>query len=175
MRHVTQEDIARRLNVTRITVSKALRDHPDISPGMKNRVKDAAAEMGYSPNQIAQQLTSRTTNSIGVIVPDLENSFFSHVVNSIIDAATEENYQVLLAVSRENQELEQKNIRNLVGKRVDGLLICLSQQTADREYLIRSGRMIFRWSSSTDRSLKRVSAGWFSTTARGSGWPSTGW
>lgn len=131
MRPVTQEDIARKLGVTRITVSKALRDHPDISAGMKNRVQQTAGEMGYSPNQIAQQLTSRTTNTIGVIVPDLENSFFSHAVDSIIDAATDQNYQVLLAVSRENEVLEQKNIRNLIGKRVDGLLVCLSQHTSD--------------------------------------------
>jgi len=131
MRHVTQEDIARKLNVTRITVSKALRDHPDISAVMKKRVLEVAAEMGYSPNQIAQQLTSRTTNTIGVIVPDLENSFFSHVVNSIIDTATGEGYQVLLGVSRENEGIERRNIQNLIGKRVDGLLVCLSQQSSD--------------------------------------------
>ncbi|MCX6224955.1 MAG: LacI family DNA-binding transcriptional regulator [Bacteroidia bacterium] len=131
MKHFTQEDIARKLNVTRITVSKALRNHPDISAVMKKRVMDIADEMGYSPNQIAQQLTTRTTNTIGVIVPDLENSFFSHVVNSIIDAATDRGYQILLAVSRENEEIEKKNIQNLIGKRMDGLLVCLSQHTTD--------------------------------------------
>lgn len=131
MRHVTQEDIARRLNVTRITVSKALRNHPDISAAMKKRVMQASDEMGYSPNQIAQQLTTRTTNTIGVVVPDLENSFFSHIVDSIIDTATGLGYQILLAVSRENEELEQKNVRNLIGKRVDGLLVCLTQYTSD--------------------------------------------
>lgn len=131
MKPITQEDIARELNVTRITVSKALRNHPDISSAMKERVLQTAEDMGYSPNQIAQQLTTRTTNTIGVIVPDLENSFFSHMVDSIIDAATDRGYQILLAVSRENEELEKKNIRNLVGKRVDGLLACLSQHTTD--------------------------------------------
>ncbi len=131
MRHITQEDIARKLSVSRITVSKALRNYPDISADMKRRVLETAEEMGYLPNQIAQQLTTRTTKTIGVIVPDLENSFFSHVVNSIIDAATGRGYQVLLAVSRENDELEKRNIRNLIGKRVDGLLVCLSQLTSD--------------------------------------------
>lgn len=131
MRAVTQEDIARKLGVSRITVSKALRDHPDISASMKERVRESAAEAGYSPNQIAQQLTARTTKTIGVVVPDLENSFFSHVVDSIIDAATDRGYQILLAVSRENVEMEKRNIRNLVGKRVDGLLVCLSQYTSD--------------------------------------------
>jgi LacI family transcriptional regulator len=131
MKHITQEDIARKLSVTRITVSKALREHPDISVAMKKRVLEAAEKMGYSPNQIAQQLNSRTTNTIGVIVPDLENSFFSHIVSSIIDCAYDRGYQVLLAVSRENEEIEKKNIRNLIGKRVDGLLVCLSQHTSD--------------------------------------------
>jgi LacI family transcriptional regulator len=133
MKHITQEDIARKLKVSRITVSKALRDHPDISAAMKTKVLQTSGEMGYSANQIAQQLNSRTTKTIGVIVPDLENSFFSHVVNSMIDAATEKGYQVLLAVSRENPDIEKKNIQNLIGKRVDGLLVCLSQQTTDTE------------------------------------------
>jgi LacI family transcriptional regulator len=135
MRPVTQEDIARSLNVTRITVSKALRDHPDISPAMKKRVNEKAAELGYSPNLIARQLTTRTTETIGVMVPDLENSFFSHVVDSIIDTAANRNYQVLLAVSRERKELEEKNLLNLIGKRVDGLLVCLSQETHTAEIL----------------------------------------
>jgi LacI family transcriptional regulator len=133
MRPVTQEDIARELGVTRITVSKALRDHPDISVAMKARVLKAAEEMGYSPNEIARQLTSRTTQTLGVVVPDLENSFFSHVVDSIIDTATDRDYQVLLAVSREKEDIERKNILNLAGKRVDGLLVCLTQQTRDRQ------------------------------------------
>ncbi len=131
LRPITQEDIARKLNVTRITVSKALRDHTDISAAMKERVRMAAEEMGYTPNQIAQQLANRITNTIGVIVPDLENSFFSHVADSIIDAATDKGFQVLMAVSREKVDIETQNIRNLIGKRVDGLMICLSQNTED--------------------------------------------
>jgi len=131
MRPVTQEDIARKLKVSRITVSKALRGHPDISVSMKELVVTTAGEMGYVPNEIARQLTSRTTQTIGVIIPDLENSFFSHVADSIIDAAYDLDYQVILAVSREKEEVERRNIRNLIGKRVDGLLVCLSQETRD--------------------------------------------
>jgi LacI family transcriptional regulator len=157
---VTQEDIARKLNVTRITVSKALRDHPDISIRMKERVHAAAEEMGYSPNQIARQLTTRTTDTIGVIVPDLENSFFSHVVDSIIDAAAGIDYQVLLAVSREQEELERKNIRNLVGKRVDGLLVCLSQHTTDAAIFRQVSRagipLVFFDRSLADAGFSRV-------------------
>ena len=82
---VTQEDIARKLKVSRITVSKALRNHPDISALMKEKVKKAADEMGYSPNLIASQLSLGRTFTLGIVVPDLENSFFAYLTDSIID------------------------------------------------------------------------------------------
>jgi len=128
---VTQQDIAEKLNVTRITVSKALRNHPDISSEMKQRVQQVVEEMGYSPNLVARQLTQRKTFTIGVVLPDLENSFFAYITDSIIDAATEHNYHVIVTVSRENAEIESQNIQNLAGMRVDGLLICISQHTSD--------------------------------------------
>ena len=73
MNHTTQKDIAKKLNVTRITVSKALRNHPDISAEMKKKVLKAAEELGYIPNLIAQNLTSRKSFTLGVVIPDLEN------------------------------------------------------------------------------------------------------
>jgi LacI family transcriptional regulator len=140
--HITQQDIASRLNVSRITISKALRDHPDISPEMKEKVKIAVHEMGYSPNLIARQLTLQKTFTLGIVVPDLENSFFSYLTDSIIDAATEREYHIILTVSREKEEIENRNIRNLIGMRVDGLLVCVSQFTSNPEvfeYASRTG------------------------------------
>ena len=131
MPHPTQADIARKLNVTRITVSKALRGHPDISKEMKKRVLNTASELGYIPNLVAQNLSSQRTFTLGVVVPDLENSFFSFATDSIIDAATERSYNVFVTVSRENRENEILNIQKLIGMRVDGLLVCVSQQTTD--------------------------------------------
>ena len=133
MRHITQIDIARKLNVTRITVSKALRDHPDISIEMKKKVRVTAEELGYIPNLIAQNLISRKTYTLGVVVPDLENSFFAFATDSIIDAATNKNYIVFVTVSRENQFNEKVNIQKLIGMRVDGLLVCVSQETTNPE------------------------------------------
>jgi LacI family transcriptional regulator len=129
--HITQQDIADRLNVSRITVSKSLRDHPDISAGMKEKVKKAVEELGDSPNLIAKQLTLQKTFTLGIVIPDLENSFFSYMVDSIIDASTERNYHIILTVSREKEEHEKNNIMNLIGMRVDGLLVCVSQHTSD--------------------------------------------
>jgi LacI family transcriptional regulator len=133
MVNIRQSDIAKELNISRVTVSKALRDHPDISKAMKKKILEVAAKMGYVPNLIARQLNSRRTFTIGVVVPDLENSFFSFIIDSMIDYATEHNYHIILTVSREKQSIEKQNIENLIGMRVDGLLVCLSQETTDRE------------------------------------------
>jgi LacI family transcriptional regulator len=129
MDNVRQSDIAKLLNISRVTVSKALRDHPDISPEMKKKVRETVEKMGYVPNLIARQLNAKKTFTVGIVVPDLENSFFSFVVDSMIDYATEHAYHVLLTVSREKQEIEKKNIENLIGMRVDGILVCLTQET----------------------------------------------
>lgn len=131
MVNVRQSDIAKQLNVSRVTVSKALRDHPDISDAMKKKIGMTARKMGYVPNLIARQLNSRRTFTIGIVIPDLENSFFSFIVDSMIDYATEHNYYVILTVSREKENIEKQNIENLIGMRVDGLLVCLSQETTD--------------------------------------------
>ncbi len=133
MRHITQSDIARKLNVTRITVSKALRNYPDISGAMKKKVLATAEKLGYTPNIIAQNLTYGKTSTLGVVIPDLENNFFAYASDSIIDAATEKNYNVFVTISRESQKIESDNIRKLIGMRVDGLLVCVSQQTSDAD------------------------------------------
>ena len=138
--HITQQDIANRLNVSRITISKALRDHPDISTEMKEKVRKAVEDLGYSPNLIAKQLTLQKTFTLGIVIPDLENSFFAYMVDSMIDAATERNYHIMLTVSREKEASERNNIMNLIGMRVDGLLICVSQQTSDRRFLNMHGK-----------------------------------
>lgn len=131
--HITQQDIADKLNISRITVSKALRDHPDISAGMKEMVRKAVEEMGYTPNLIAKQLSLQKTFTLGIVIPDLENSFFAYLVDSIIDSSTERNYHIILTVSREKEEYEKNNIMNLISMRVDGLLVCVSQQTSDHK------------------------------------------
>jgi LacI family transcriptional regulator len=141
MVNIRQSDIARELNVSRVTVSKALRDHPDISPAMKKKIKEAVKKMGYVPNLIARQLNSRRTFTIGIVVPDLENSFFSIAVDRMIDYATEHNYYVILTVSREKEKIEKQNIENLIGMRVDGLLVCLSEETTDKQVFTTVGKM----------------------------------
>ena len=129
--HVTLEDIAGKLKVSKVTVSKALRGHPDISANMALRIKETARGMGYYPNYVARNLSSRRSNAIGVIVPKIAHQFFSSVIEGIYDAAFQHGYEIILTVSQENAERELKHINSLLSLRVDGLIMSLSQQTQD--------------------------------------------
>lgn len=131
MNNIKQLDIAKKLKVSRITVSKALRNHPDISKSMKIKVKKLAEEMGYFPNLVAKNLISGKSHTIGVVIPDLENSFFAYATDTIIDVACGKNYTVFVTVSRENSQNEIDNIQKLIGMRVDGILVCVSKETMD--------------------------------------------
>jgi LacI family transcriptional regulator len=128
---IRQIDIAKKLNVSRITVSKALRNHPDISKEMKEKVRQVAEELGYIPNRLAIQLQTNKSYTIGVVVPGIANSFFSLVTHGIIDYATLKGYQTVLTVSRENSQIEIENIKTLLSMRVDGILIAVSEETSD--------------------------------------------
>lgn len=133
MSQIKLDDIAKMLNVSKVTVSKALRDYPDISSAMKERVKKVAKELGYRPNYIARNLSSKKSYIIGVVVPDMSNIFYSYAVNGIIDYASTRNYQTILAISRENEKIEKKNIDSLLSMQVDGLLVSVSENTKDIE------------------------------------------
>jgi LacI family transcriptional regulator len=131
MAHITQNDIAKILSVSRITISKALRDHPDISADTKEKVRQVAEELGYIPNLTAASLHTRKSGTIGVVVPDVTNSFFSYAIHGIMDFASKSGYHIILTISRENADIEKENIKNLLSLRVDGLLVAVSKETVD--------------------------------------------
>lgn len=135
MRHVTITDLARRLNLSASTVSRALRDHPDISEQTKERVRAIAAQTNYQPNLIAQSLQTRRSNNIGVIVPEIRNSFFSTVISGIEDLAYESGYTIMVCQSNDTYERESINTRALAANRVAGMLVSVSQETADFTHL----------------------------------------
>lgn len=126
-------DIADRLNITKVSVSKALRDHPDISRDTRELVKKTAAEMGYSPNLLARSLSSQKTHTLGVVVPKIAHTFFASVIDAIQGEATKEGYGIVLAVSNERADLERQHIERLLAMRVDGLLVSVSQEAPDLE------------------------------------------
>jgi len=130
-RQVTLDDIAEKLKVSKVTVSKALRGHPDISSETAEKIKKMALRMGYSPNLLARSLSSRKSNTIGVIVPKIAHHFFASVIEGIYDAAFEHNYEIILTVSQENVERELRHTHSLLSMRVDGLIMSLSEGTKD--------------------------------------------
>lgn len=132
-KQVTLNDIAKKLGVSIITVSKALRGHPDISSATATLIKKTADELGYLPNFMARNLASRKSKSIGVVLPQIAHHFFSTLMDYIYDYATLHNYQVFLTVSQENAEMQKKQIQTLLSMRVDGLIVSISQDTSGFE------------------------------------------
>lgn len=130
---VTLSDIAKKLNVSTVTVSKALRGHPDISPQTTKVIRNLAEEMGYSPNFMARNLSARKSQMIGLVVPKIAHFFFGSIIESIYDYAFKNNYEIILTVSQENAEREKKHIQTLMSMRVDGIIISISQETQDYE------------------------------------------
>ena len=126
---VTLSDIAKRLNVSTVTVSKALRGHPDISPKTTKIIKNLAEEMGYSPNFMARNLSARKSHMIGLVIPKIAHFFFGSIIESIYDIAFKNNYEIILTVSQENAERERRHIQTLLSMRVDGIIISISQET----------------------------------------------
>lgn len=116
-------DIAKRVGVSVMTVSKALRDQPDVSAATKTRIKQIAKEMGYVPDSSAQGLRTRTTKLFGLIIPSTTNPIFARMVYAIEERAHELGYDLLLAHTYNMIEREAVCIRRLLSRRVDGLFI----------------------------------------------------
>ncbi len=132
-KQITLNDIAKKLDVSTVTVSKALRGHPDISYDTTKLVKKIANELGYSPNFMARNLSARKSNTIGVVIPKIAHHFFSTIIEHIYDYAFDNNYEIILTVSQENAERERKHLQTLLSMRVDGIIVSISQQTTDYE------------------------------------------
>ena len=130
---VTLNDIAAKLQLSAVTISKALRDHPDISPATTKLIKSVALELGYLPNIMARNLSSRKSNTIGVVLPKIAHSFFAAIIESIYDLAAEKGYEVILTISQENNEREKKHIQSLLAMKVDGIIISISEKTKNTE------------------------------------------
>ena len=141
MRHqVTIKDIAKQLGVSVATVSRALRDLPDIHPDTKKMVLDLAKELDYQPNVLASSLVKSKTKTLGLIVPDLGYYFFSTVVKAVEDAAIAAGYSLLIAQTQESFERELTNIQNLSRSQVEGIIISLSRETVNFDHLTRLQR-----------------------------------
>ena len=125
------EDLAKKLRVSKVTISKALRNHPDISEETKIKVKELAERIGYVPNFMAKNLSARKSNIIGLVVPKIAHFFFGSIIESIYNTAFENNYETVITVSQESSEREKKHLQSLLSMRVDGLIVSITEQTKD--------------------------------------------
>jgi LacI family transcriptional regulator len=120
---VRLKDIAQQLGVSVMTVSKALRDAPDVSDATRARIKALAQQMGYVPDSSAQNLRTKTTKLFGVVIPSITNPIYARIIFAIEERAHELGYDVLLAHSLNQPAREEFCIRRLLSRRVDGLFI----------------------------------------------------
>ncbi len=130
---VTLKQIARELDVSVMTVSRALNNRSNVDHSTRQKVLETAQRLGYRPNHIARSLVMNKTNTIGVIVPEITHSFFPEVIRGIEQTVHQNDYQLILMHSMENQEREAQAITTLESKRVDGLLISTAETVENYE------------------------------------------
>ena len=133
---ITIKDIAKALNISASTVSRALKDHPDISKETKDAVNNLAAKLRYKPNAVALSLKNSRTNTIGVIIPEVVHFFFSSVISGIEDVAYDAGYNVMVCQSNERYAREIINAQALDSNRVEGALVSVSKETHDFAHLL---------------------------------------
>jgi LacI family transcriptional regulator len=127
----TIKDIARELNVSSSTVSRALKDYPGISDETKKRVKELAEKLNYRPNAVALSLRKSKSFTIGVIIPEVVHFFFSTVISGVEEVASAHGYNVILCQTNENLIREKSSIDTMISNQIDGLLISYSKETTD--------------------------------------------
>jgi LacI family transcriptional regulator len=130
-KEVTIHDIAKQLNLSIATVSRALNDDPVVRKKTKKRVFELSQQLGYRHNSFASNLRMKKTNTIGVIVPKLNSNFIAGVLSGIEKSATLGGYDLIIATSSEQFEKEKANVLNMFHKRVDGLIVSLAIDTKD--------------------------------------------
>ncbi len=135
MDNVTLKEIAQILGISITTVSKALKNYPDVSKKTRNSVIELAQKLNYAPNSFAVNLRTKESKTIGLIIPEVVHHYFSNVVNAIINEAEKNGYLVIILQSNESIALEKKQVDLLINKRVDGIMISLSNETNYDEHI----------------------------------------
>ena len=135
MNNVTLKKLAEELNMSPSTVSRSLRDSHEISQETKDRVKALAAKLDFQPNPHASSLRKNKSKTIAVIIPEIQNNFFSQVMNGVEDVAQQKGYHVLIYLTHEDQNREKEILQVLRNGRVDGIMISVSNSTTSFEHL----------------------------------------
>ncbi|OOM13881.1 LacI family DNA-binding transcriptional regulator [Clostridium saccharobutylicum] len=144
MRSVTMSDIAQEAKVSKTTVSKVLNNREiNVSDSTRQNILNIAKRLNYIPNGVARSLTTRRTNTIGIILPDIENPFFAAMAKTIEEMAENRGYNVILCNSYNNEEKEDKYIRLLISKLVDGVIYGSGGNSKESLNVLRSNKVPF--------------------------------
>ncbi len=136
----TIHDIARELQISASTVSRALNDNPRISLKTKEKIKAVADKLGYRPNTLASNLRNKKSNTIGIVVPLINRHFFSSVISGVEDVAYKAGYNVVISQSNDLAEKEINIVHSMFSNRVDGLIISIAMQTDTFDHLKLFGK-----------------------------------
>lgn len=156
---VTIKDIAKSLGISYSSVSRALNNKPGVSDKVRKRVIEQAKEMGYKPNDVARGLVKRSTNTIGLIIPDICNSFFGEVAEGVIEAANGKGYSIFVCITNYDIEIEKKYLQTLQEKRVDGIILKPSRDDRERNFkkeINTPFTILEGWPADTDYSFVEV-------------------
>ncbi|HSD06591.1 LacI family DNA-binding transcriptional regulator [Flavobacterium sp.] len=131
-------DIAKRLDITAATVSRALNNNPKISEVTRQLVFETAAKMNYKQNRLAQSLRSGRSNNVGVIVPRIDSNFFASVIRGIEEELHPKGYHVIICQTHEDEARQMENITTLLNAQVDGILMSVSDVSEENDYVMKN-------------------------------------
>lgn len=135
MENITIKVLAKRLNLSTTTISKALKNSYEISEPTKQKVFQLASELNYTPNVYAGSLRTKKSLTLGVVIPEITDNFFAEAINGIETVAQEKGYHVLVYLTHENYEREKAMLKEFKGGRVDGILLSVSSETKDSTHI----------------------------------------
>lgn len=135
MPKTTLKHLAEILGLSPATVSKALKNYPDINENTKKRVRELAESLNYQPNSLAQGLRNKESKIIGLVIPEIVHHFFSNIISGVIKAAEKRDYLVIILQSNESFEQEKLHLKRLMDKNVDGILLSLSDNTTQYKHI----------------------------------------
>lgn len=155
---ITIKDIAKKLGVSYSSVSRALNGKEGVSEETRRLIVEAADQMGYRPNELARGLVNRVSNTVGVIIPDINNPYYGEIVSGITEAAREHGYNVFLCISDYNETTEKEYFDTLCKQRVDGIIL-KSMTRANIEHYDRVNiplMVIERYDGTVDQNVVEV-------------------
>ena len=137
MKGIKLKDIAERFNVSVSTVSKAIAGYSDIRNETKKKILEYVKKVNFRPNSIASSLKTKKTKTIGIVIPDMQNLFFTKILQSIVNSAISEGYRSILTCSNESYEREVECVDELINNNVEAIFIALSDKTTEYSHLQR--------------------------------------